>query len=78
LGEPTILREEEILTHLLLTNALDDKSAISIPKDKILSELIEAEFISKTNKGRFYLTSEGKTIAKGTLILHPELRKRSN
>jgi predicted transcriptional regulator len=72
---PTTSREEEILTHLLLTNALDEKSSIVIPKDKILSELIEAEFVTKTNKGRFHLTSDGKMIAKGALKLYPELRE---
>lgn len=72
---PTTSREEEILTHLLLTNALDEKSAITIPKDKILKELIEAEFVSKTTNNRFYLTSDGKTIAKGALKLYPELRE---
>jgi len=72
---PTTSREEEILTHLLLTNALDEKSSIVIPKDKILSELIEAEFVTKTNKGRFHLTPDGKMIAKGALKLYPELRE---
>ena len=72
---PTTSREEEILTHLLLANALDEKSAITIPKDKILSELIDAEFVSKTSKDKFYLTSDGKTIAKGALKLYPELKE---
>jgi|APSaa5957512535_1039671.scaffolds.fasta_scaffold16147_2 hypothetical protein len=72
---PTTSREEEILTHLLLTNALNEKSAIIIPKDKILSELIDAEFVVKTTKDKFYLTSDGKITAKGALKLYPELRE---
>ena len=72
---PTTSREEEVLTHLLLTNALDEKSSITIPKDKILNQLIVSEFIAKTSNGRFYLTTDGKMVAKGALKLYPELKE---
>lgn len=72
---PTTSREEEILTYLWLSNAVDIKSSISIPENKILSELVDAEFITKTKDRKFYLTSDGKVIAKGALKLYPELRE---
>jgi len=72
---PTVSREEEILTHLFLRNATTEKSAVLIPEDSILKELVEAEHVSKTNDGRFYLTVDGGFIAKGALKLYPELQE---
>ena len=72
---PTASREEEILTHLLLRKAIDKNSAISIPKDKVLKGLIEAEHVSEIKGEKFYLTSDGVIIASGALKLYPELKE---
>jgi len=72
---PTTSREEEILAHLLLLDATMKKSAVSIPEDKILKELVEAEHVAKTKEEKFYLTSDGILIAKGALKLYPELKE---
>ena len=72
---PTPSREEEILVHLLLKDALTRSSAITLPEDSILHELKDAEHIGKTKDGKYYLTSDGKYIAKGALELYPELQK---
>lgn len=71
---PTPSREEEILVHLLLKNALGSSSAITIPEDNILQELVDAEHVGKTKDHAYYLTSDGKYIAKGALELYPELQ----
>jgi len=73
---PTVSREEEILVHLLLNNALDRDSAISLSEYGILKKLIEMEHVGKTNN-KYYLTSDGKYIAKGALKLYPELENMS-
>lgn len=75
---PTPSREEEILVHLLLEDALTTSSAISISEDTILQDLLEAEHVGKTKDGKYYLTSDGKYIAKGALELYPELQKMSS
>ena len=72
---PTTSREEEILVHLLLRDATMKKSAVSIPEDKILKELVEAEHVAKTKEEKCYLTSDGVLIATGALILYPEFKE---
>jgi predicted transcriptional regulator len=74
---PTPSREEEILVHLLLEDALATSSAISISEDIMLQDLFKAKYVAKTKDGRYYLTSDGKYIAKGALELYPELQKMS-
>ena len=71
---PTVSREEEILVHILLKNALNPDSAINILEDNILKELVEAEHVGKIN-GKYYLTEDGRYIAKGALKLYPELKE---
>lgn len=71
---PTASRDEEVLTHLLIRNAIDSKSSVSIPEDKILQELQEAELVSKKDE-KFYLTDDGIMVAKGAMELYPELKE---
>ena len=73
---PTVSREEEILTHILLKNAVNPDSAIDLREDHILKELVEAEHVGKIND-KYYLTEDGRYIAKGALKLYPELEKIS-
>lgn len=71
---PTPSREEEVLVHLFLKNAFGTSSAINITEDNVLRELVDAEHVGKTKKHTYYLTSDGKYIAKGALELYPELK----
>jgi hypothetical protein len=71
---PTASRDEEVLTHLLIRHAIDDKSSVSIPEDKILHGLQEAGYVSKKD-GKFYLTDDGVVVAKGAMELYPELKE---
>ena len=71
---PTVSREEEILTHILLKNATNPDSAIDLLEDHILKELVEAEHVGKIND-KYYLTEDGRYIAKGALKLYPELKE---
>lgn len=72
---PTISNEEEILVHLLLNNAIDYDSSISMNLDSVLKQLIDAEFIVSTKNMKYHLTEDGKTIAIGALELYPEIQK---
>jgi len=73
---PTVSREEEVLVHLLLKNATNRNSTIDLLEDQTLKDLVEAEHVEKTN-GQYFLTEDGKYIAKGALKLYPELEKIS-
>ena len=70
---PTVSREEEILSYLLLQNAVDARSRLVMQKDVTLEELVEAGHIEEKD-GRYYLTSVGKMVAEGALKLYPELK----
>ena len=73
---PTASREEEILVHLLLKKALEPENAIYLPEGKMIEELVEAEHVGKIGD-KFYLTEDGRYIAKGALELYPELESIS-
>ena len=75
---PTVSKEEEILVYLFLKNALDVVSATSLPENSIIQELVSAEHVGKTSDGKYYLTSDGRYIAKGALKLYPELENISS
>ena len=72
---PTVSNEETILVHLLMNKAISKQSAIVLPEDSFLKQLIRGEQIVKTSNEKFYLTEEGKIIAFGALKLYPELRQ---
>ncbi len=74
---PTVSREEEILAYLFIANASDASRAVDIPKDSKLSGLLGAEHVARPPSGRYYLTSDGQTIARGALRLYPELKDAS-
>ncbi|MCH7969276.1 MAG: hypothetical protein IH841_08560 [Thaumarchaeota archaeon] len=71
---PTVSREEEVLTYLFLKNAINPDFRIDLPEDHVLKELVEAEHVGKIN-GKYYLTEDGRYIAKGALKLYPELKE---
>lgn len=69
---PTVSRDEEVLVHLYIKDAVNPNKAINMTKDKTLSELVKAEHIAKTKDGRYYLTKDGQMIAKGAIEIYPE------
>lgn len=71
---PTTSREEEILAHLLIKNAIDKRSAVSLSEGKILKKLEKAEQIAKTENGKYFLTDIGLVVAKGATELYSELK----
>ncbi len=75
LYHPTISREEEILVHLSIRDAVSTNSAVSMPEDAVLKELIGAEHVIKTKDHRYHLSEDGAVIARGALELYPEIRK---
>jgi hypothetical protein len=70
---PEISEAERIMANLLLKGAIDEKTAIPMPKSSALVELVEAEHIIKTSDTKYYLTSDGKMITMGALLAYPEL-----
>ena len=70
---PVPSREENVLTHLYLREALGEDTAVNLPENEILDKLEEAEQIEKSQSG-YYLTDIGKMVAIGALELYPELK----
>jgi hypothetical protein len=71
---PTTSREEEILAHLLIKNAIDKRSAVLLSEGKLVKKLEKAEQIAKTENGKYYLIDVGLVVAKGATELYPELK----
>ena len=77
LYHPTASREEEVLVHLSIRNAVSENSAISMPEDTILKKLVDAEHVIKTEDHQYYLSEDGAMISGGALELYPEIKKMS-
>ncbi|PJC50528.1 MAG: hypothetical protein CO032_04330 [Nitrosopumilales archaeon CG_4_9_14_0_2_um_filter_34_16] len=73
---PVASRDEEILVHLLLKKATTPENAVYLPEGRMIEELVGAEHVGKIGN-RFYLTEDGRYIAKGALELYPELESIS-
>lgn len=58
--------------YLLLKKASEPENAVYLSECKMIEELVEAEHIGKIGN-KFYLTEDGRYIAKGALELYPEL-----
>ncbi len=71
---PQPSEEVYLLVHLYLRKVLDLQHAISMPKTKPMRKLIKQGQILES-RDSIYLSSEGITIAKGTLTMYPELKK---
>ena len=74
---PTPSREEEILTFLLNSGAVDPTKAKKITdsdRSQIVEKLIQQGQIEQESKGGYYLSDEGKTVATGATMIYPELR----
>lgn len=69
---PAASRDEEILVYLLFQKATKPENAAHLPGGRMVEDLAGAGYVSKVGD-RFYLTGDGKYIAKGALELYPEL-----
>jgi len=70
---PTPSREEEILVHLHLRNATNERTAIKSEDARIIRKLLRQGQILPTADKRIYLSREGFIVAKGALDTYPEL-----
>ena len=70
---PEPSEEVYLLAHLYLRKAVGPEHAVSMPKTKQMRKLIKQGQIPESRKG-IYLSSEGITAAKGSLIIYPELK----
>jgi hypothetical protein len=71
---PNPSKDEIILIHLLLNDALSPQKALSLERDQTVQKLVEQGQIMEEN-GRLYLSDEGKIVAQGALKLYPELKE---
>lgn len=71
---PQPSKEEEILVHLFLNNALEPAKALALDGTSIVKKLVRQEHLCETGKSRFHLTQTGKMIAAGALDIYPELK----
>jgi len=71
---PNPSREEIILIHLLLNEALSPEKSVSLPKDQTIQKLVEQGQIVEEN-GKLYLSDEGEIVAQGALKTYPELQE---
>ncbi|MGH9879278.1 MAG: hypothetical protein ACRD5H_16735 [Nitrososphaerales archaeon] len=70
---PEPSEEGYLLVHLYLRKATDPRRAVRMPKTKPMQKLIRQGQILESSKG-IYLSSEGITVAKGSLTIYPELK----
>lgn len=70
---PNPSKDEIVLVHMLLNNALSPQKSLSLERDQTIQKLVKQGQIIEEN-GRLYLSDEGKIVAQGALTLYPELR----
>lgn len=71
---PNPSKEEIVLIHMLLNDALSPQKSLSLERDQTVQKLMEQGQIAEEN-GRLYLSDEGKIVAQGALRLYPELKE---
>jgi len=71
---PNPSKDEIVLIHMLLNNALSPQKSLSLERDQTVQKLVEQGQIVEEN-GRLYLSDEGKIVAQGALRLYPELKE---
>lgn len=71
---PVPSREEEILVYSYSREAFNPEKAITIQKSQLVKKLIKQGQLMENEKGKIYLSDEGKTVAEGSLNLYPELK----
>jgi hypothetical protein len=73
---PNPSKEETILTHMFLKEAISPEKAISLEKDATVRKLVKQGQVLEIERAlRFYLSDEGKIVAEGALKLYPELKE---
>lgn len=70
---PEPSEEVYLLAHLYMRKAVNPEHVIRMPKTKSMRKLIKQGQIIESMKG-VYLSSEGITMAKGSLAIYPELK----
>jgi len=73
---PNPSKEETILIHMCLKEAISPEKALSLDKDATIQRLVKQGQILQVERApRFYLSEEGKIVAEGALKLYPELKE---
>ena len=72
---PTPTKHEEILVDLYLKGITTSDRAVEISRDEYIEKLVSQGQLLETDDGRIYLSEDGSIVARGALILYPELRK---
>jgi len=73
-GTPS--KETYVIINLYFKDATTkEKATSSLDEDETVSKLVKQGQVMKTERGRFYLSKEGITIAKGAMRVYPELEK---
>lgn len=70
---PTPSREEEILVYLYREQAFFPENAQKLERSPLVQKLVKQGQLIETAKYAYYLSDEGKIVARGALKLYPEL-----
>jgi len=72
---PKASEEDEILVHLLLNGATNEKTSIALKMaPTLLKKLKKQGQIIQSKRGNFFLSDEGCIVVKGALRLYPKLK----
>lgn len=72
---PNPSKEETVLVHMRLKEAVSPENALSLEKDATVQKLVRQGQILETERALYYLSDEGKIVAEGALKLYPELKE---
>jgi hypothetical protein len=73
---PNPSKEETILVHMCLKEAISPEKALSLDKDAVLRKLVkQGQILQVEHTPRFYLSDEGTIVAEGALKVYPELKE---
>lgn len=70
---PVPTRNAWIMARLLAEGATDRGSAVRMPEDDGMRELVGFGRVGAAEGGRFYLSAEGASLAQGVLSMYPEI-----
>lgn len=73
----TPTKDTWILARLLADGATNPGSAVRMPEDRSMRDLVGWGHVCKTSAGGFYLVGLGPEIAQGVLSMYPEIGKPS-
>lgn len=73
----TPTKDTWIMARLLADGAISPSSAVRMPEDRNMRDLVGWGHVCKTSAGEFYLVGLGPEIAQGVLSMYPEIGKPS-